>query len=94
MAWVPLARTEGDTLAYYLGEVGQNQEQGGGEENKPGLAYFRIFEHGDLPFFVIPGRRCGKTRAQLIESALSVDKVNLRGHITYGLEPFYIIHIN
>lgn len=77
MAWVPLARTEGDTLAYYLGEVGQNQEQGGGEENKPGLAYFRIFEHGDLPFFVIPGRRCGKTRAQLMKAPYPSTKLTL-----------------
>jgi len=29
-----------------LGEVGQDQNQGGGEQNKSRLTYFRMLEHG------------------------------------------------
>jgi hypothetical protein len=41
-------------LADHFGEVGQDQEQGGSEKNEPGLTYFRMLEHGCVPFVVIP----------------------------------------
>ena len=48
----------GESLADDLGQVRQDQQQGGSKEDESGLAYFRMFEHGYLPFFVIPERQC------------------------------------
>jgi len=36
----------GGPLPNNLGQVGQDQNQGGGEQNKSRLTYFRMFEHG------------------------------------------------
>ena len=60
-----------DTLADDLGQVRQNQQQSCSEEDKPGLTYFRVFEHGDLPFFVIPELHCSTVRAHILEKRLA-----------------------
>ena len=40
-----------------LADVGQDQEQGCGEYDKTGLACFRMFEHDEVPFIVMPAWR-------------------------------------
>ena len=39
-------------LADHLGQVGHNQQQGGGKKDESCLAEFGVFEHGDLPLLL------------------------------------------
>ncbi|NWA27749.1 hypothetical protein HX870_19660 [Pseudomonas gingeri] len=43
-----------ERLADHFGEVRQDQQQRGGDDDETGLTDFRMFEHGGLPFVVIP----------------------------------------
>lgn len=40
-------------LADHLGQVGHNQQQGGGKKDESCLAKFGVFEHGYLPFLLL-----------------------------------------
>ncbi len=42
-----------DVSSDNLGQIRQNQQQRGGEDNESCLAYFRVFKHGDLPFLLL-----------------------------------------
>ena len=81
------------SLTDNLGQIRQDQQQGGSKENESGLTYFRMFEHGYLPFFVIPGRQCQRQGHQSLKKLAPRDRFNLRALIRYGLEPFYIIQV-
>ena len=81
------------SLADDFGQVRQNQQQGGSKEDESGLTYFRMFEHGYLPFFVIPERQCLRQGLQSFKKYGPSDRLNIRALITYGLEPFNIIQV-
>ena len=40
-------------LADHLGQVGHNQQQGGGKKDESCLAKFGVFEHGYLRFLLL-----------------------------------------
>lgn len=43
---VQARNVRGEASPNDLGQIGQDQNQCGGEQNKSRLAYFRMFEHG------------------------------------------------
>ena len=86
-------RHSGASLADDFGQIRQDQQQGGSKEDESGLTYFRMFEHGYLPFFVIPERQCLRQGLQTFKKHGPSDRLNIRALITYGLEPFNIIQV-